>query len=37
MRMATYIGTRGARMAHVNITEQMTGRNGKVMVSSSSW
>ena len=37
MRMATYTGTRGAKMAHVNTTEHITGRNGNVMVSSSSW
>ena len=36
MRIATYTGTRGARMAQVKMIEQATGKNGNVIVSSSS-
>ena len=36
MRMATYTGTRGAKMAQVKTTEHTTGRNGNVTVSSKS-
>ena len=35
--IATYKGTRGSSMPQVKITEQITGRNGNMMVSISCW
>ena len=37
MRIATYTGTRGAKIPHVKMTEQITGRNGNMMVSIICW
>ena len=37
MRIATYTGTRGAKMPHVKMTEHITGRNGNMMVSIICW
>ena len=37
IRIATYTGTRGAKMPHVKMTEHITGRNGNMMVSIICW